>query len=172
MDAITVQIAKLELKPGDTLAVMAPDHISMEQATRIKQLMSDALPDGVKCIVLVGGLTPQKVAAEQPKWVGIDLGDPRGDMAAIFEHPARSKIPPPPPPPPLCRMIQEDVRPDHTCPKCHSSMVRKWYIFGRRKCIHPECGYVDGSELPGPSRPPQPHGYHGAHVEPPQPWPR
>lgn len=62
MEAVTVQIAKLELQPGDTLAVLAPGHISKEQAAHIKQLMSDALPDGVKCIVL-SGLALQRIPA-------------------------------------------------------------------------------------------------------------
>lgn len=97
-----------------------------------------------------------QLVAKQPEWVGVDPGDHRGDMTAIFERPVGSKIPPPPPPPPLSRMIREDVRPDHFCPKCHSSMARKWYIFGRRKCVHPKCGYVDGSELPEPTRPAPP----------------
>lgn len=51
---------------------------------------------------------------------------------------------PAPPPPPLSRAVREDVHPFHACPRCHSSMARKWWVFGRRKCIHPECGYVDG----------------------------
>jgi hypothetical protein len=53
---------------------------------------------------------------------------------------------PPPPPPPLSRLVREDARPGHNCPKCGSSMSRKWWIFGALKCIHPECGCGIGTE--------------------------
>lgn len=51
---------------------------------------------------------------------------------------------PEPPKPPLYRMVREDTRPGNFCPKCHSSMARKYWLFGKLKCIHPECGYVYG----------------------------
>jgi len=42
--------------------------------------------------------------------------------------------------PPLDRLLRENVY--RICPKCGSSMVRtKWFFFGKKKCIHPECGY-------------------------------
>lgn len=53
---------------------------------------------------------------------------------------------PPPPKPPLCRIVREGSWPVKFCPKCHSSMVRKWWMFSPLKCIHPECGYVRGQE--------------------------
>jgi hypothetical protein len=55
---------------------------------------------------------------------------------------------PAPPPPPLSRMVRDGVLRWKCCPKCSSTMVFKWWIFGQAKCIHPECGYVAGSELP------------------------
>jgi hypothetical protein len=54
---------------------------------------------------------------------------------------ARSMKPPPPPPPPKfppTSMIREsDVGP--YCPKCGSSLKRKWMLFKSEKCIQPEC---------------------------------
>lgn len=59
-----------------------------------------------------------------------------------------SKKPPPPPAPPLNRHIRSTfteilVGPQRTgeCPKCESTMVRKYVFFGKKKCIHPKCGY-------------------------------
>ena len=42
-----------------------------------------------------------------------------------------------PPKPPLDRLIYEsDIG---ECPKCKSSLKRKWLFFKSRHCIHPEC---------------------------------
>jgi len=32
---------------------------------------------------------------------------------------------------------------NNICPKCKSSMKRKWLLFGKAKCIHPKCGYEE-----------------------------
>lgn len=47
---------------------------------------------------------------------------------------------PPPPKPPLTRYVRDDC--DAICSKCGSSMMRRFWLFGPLKCIHPECGYV------------------------------
>ena len=50
--------------------------------------------------------------------------------------------PPKPPKPPLNRLIREPRCFFTICPKCGSSMKRtKLFFFGKKKCIHPECGY-------------------------------
>lgn len=46
--------------------------------------------------------------------------------------------PPPPPKPPLCRYLYEfDMGP--FCPKCESSLVKRWFFWRRGGCINPEC---------------------------------
>jgi len=53
-----------------------------------------------------------------------------------------SMKPPPPPKPPLGRHLREDGYWAVICPKCKSSMEKtKWFFFGKKRCIHPECGY-------------------------------
>jgi len=45
---------------------------------------------------------------------------------------------PDPPKPPLGRLIREGT--SGTCPKCHSTEIRKYGFFGKKiGCIHPEC---------------------------------
>lgn len=42
------------------------------------------------------------------------------------------------PPPPVCRLIRQGTI--GTCPKCHSTEVRKYRLFGKKiGCIQPEC---------------------------------
>jgi len=43
---------------------------------------------------------------------------------------------------PLSRVINE-TRQVAICPKCNSSMIRKYwvYLFGKKKCINKNCGY-------------------------------
>jgi len=43
---------------------------------------------------------------------------------------------------PLSKVINE-TRHVNTCPKCNSSMIRKYYIyfFGKTKCINKKCNY-------------------------------
>lgn len=59
--------------------------------------------------------------------------------------PTFTKPPPPPPPmppkPPLCRYILEGGGAG-ICPKCGSSVVRKYWLFGELECIHPQCGEI------------------------------
>lgn len=47
--------------------------------------------------------------------------------------------PPPPPNPPLNRIILESGGAG-VCPKCGSSVVRKYWLLGEIECIHPQCG--------------------------------
>lgn len=65
MEAITVQIAKLELQAGDTIAVMVPNLITVKQAEHIKKSIGAYIPEGVKCLVLSGGMTLQRVRMDQ-----------------------------------------------------------------------------------------------------------
>lgn len=51
---------------------------------------------------------------------------------------------PAPPKPPLSRMIKDGALRYACCPKCSSTMLFKFWIFGQRKCVHPECGHVIG----------------------------
>jgi len=42
----------------------------------------------------------------------------------------------------ITRLLREDGG-CGVCPNCGSSMMRtKFIFFGKKKCIHPECGYV------------------------------
>ena len=42
------------------------------------------------------------------------------------------------PKPPICRVIAEGTV--GTCPKCHSTEIRKYRLFGRKiGCVQPEC---------------------------------
>ncbi len=38
---------------------------------------------------------------------------------------------------PLTRFIREGCT--HFCPNCHSSAVRRPWLFGKRYCINPDC---------------------------------
>lgn len=40
---------------------------------------------------------------------------------------------------PLYRLIREGCW--RLCDKCGSSVARKYWLFGKLRCIHPECGY-------------------------------
>lgn len=57
--------------------------------------------------------------------------------------PKNAVKPPPPPPPPPKRILKEDGTCGY-CPICHSSMIReKFFFFGKKKCIQPQCGYEE-----------------------------
>lgn len=47
---------------------------------------------------------------------------------------------PAPPKPPHSRLLKDNG--DYLCPKCGSTVVKKYWLFGQLKCIHPECGYA------------------------------
>lgn len=32
------------------------------------------------------------------------------------------------------------------CPKCKSTMMKKYFFFGKMMCIHPKCGYEYNKE--------------------------
>lgn len=63
MEAITVEIAKLDLKAGEMLAIMVPQMLNMEQRANLREMVRHILPDGVKAVVLDGGVTLAKVQA-------------------------------------------------------------------------------------------------------------
>jgi formate dehydrogenase maturation protein FdhE len=50
----------------------------------------------------------------------------------------------PPPKPPLSRMVSYSGLRYAICPLCSSTMKYRFVLFGRRKCIHPECGHTEG----------------------------
>ena len=55
-----------------------------------------------------------------------------------YKIPTYPKPPPPPPPPPISPRILETGG-CGICPKCHSSLTRKYWLFGEKKCIHTLC---------------------------------
>lgn len=65
MNAVTVEIAKLELKAGETLVLMVPQLFSAEQYERMHHYAKSVLPDGVKVMILSGGVTLAKIAADE-----------------------------------------------------------------------------------------------------------
>jgi hypothetical protein len=64
-EAITVQIAKLELKPGDTLVVSIDEYLSNDQVQAIKDHLESFLPDGAKAMVLSRGVTVAKLSTPE-----------------------------------------------------------------------------------------------------------
>jgi len=55
----------------------------------------------------------------------------------ILRHKNNVRIPEPPKPP-LSRIIREGTI--GSCPKCHSTEIRKYWLFGKKiGCIQPEC---------------------------------
>lgn len=51
----------------------------------------------------------------------------------LNDKPIKPKIP-------LCRYIKEGCGVGF-CPKCGSTMIETKFLFGKKKCIHPECGF-------------------------------
>jgi hypothetical protein len=52
----TVQLAKLDLKPGDSLIVSYPSRLSTAQAAHVRETVGKYFP-GHNCLVLEGGMT-------------------------------------------------------------------------------------------------------------------
>lgn len=52
MKAITVEISKLSLKPGDILAIRCGQILSMKQREMMRKVLEGIAPDGVKVAVL------------------------------------------------------------------------------------------------------------------------
>jgi len=50
------EIARLELQDGDTLVVKHDQVLSKEQSTYIRNMVEPCVPEGVKVLVLTGGL--------------------------------------------------------------------------------------------------------------------
>lgn len=61
MKAITVEVSKLSLKPGDILAVRCDRTLSMEQREWLRRGLEGIAPDGVKVAVFDGGFAPMIV---------------------------------------------------------------------------------------------------------------
>jgi hypothetical protein len=59
-------------------------------------------------------------------------------MTKNYNVPTYPKPPAPPHPPPLSPRILEGGG-CGICPKCHSSLTRKYWLFGEKKCIHTLC---------------------------------
>lgn len=64
MEAITVQVAKLDMKAGDTLAVMVPQLLHREQREYMQALFTKQFP-GMKVAIFDGGITIAQIS-EQP----------------------------------------------------------------------------------------------------------
>ena len=54
-ESISARVARLEVKPGETLVVKILDRISAEEVERLQVRLKESLPDGVKCIILGDG---------------------------------------------------------------------------------------------------------------------
>jgi uncharacterized membrane protein YdfJ with MMPL/SSD domain len=65
IEAITVQIAKLEMKAGDTLVVSIDEYLDNDRVQKIKDHFESFLPDGVKAMVLSRGVTVAKLTAPE-----------------------------------------------------------------------------------------------------------
>jgi hypothetical protein len=65
-------------------------------------------------------------------------------LEALARYRPKLPEPPDPPKPPLNRHLRDGC--GWICPKCESSMVRKYIIVGELKCIHPECGFTGRPE--------------------------
>lgn len=65
MEALTVQIAKLELKAGDTLVLMCQQALPMESHARVRAMLAPSIPEGARCIILDGGATLAKISAAE-----------------------------------------------------------------------------------------------------------
>jgi len=64
MKAITVEVSKLSLKPGDILAVRCDRTLSMEQRKTLTNGLKGIAPDGVKIAVFDGNFDLMKIEAE------------------------------------------------------------------------------------------------------------
>ena len=63
MESMTVQIAKLELKEGDVLAVMFPRPLSDEQRKYMMVTLCPVIPQGAKVAIFDGGATLAKLSS-------------------------------------------------------------------------------------------------------------
>ena len=52
MNAITVEISKMTLAPGDVVVLRTPHILPDDQMKRMRTVFEGALPDGVKVVVL------------------------------------------------------------------------------------------------------------------------
>lgn len=64
MPAVAVELAKLELKAGDTLVVTVPMRINDEQRNGIDFILRPIVPSGVRVLVLDGGTSLSVLSAQ------------------------------------------------------------------------------------------------------------
>jgi hypothetical protein len=67
-DITRFEIAKLQLRPGDTLVVRTDEILSKDQCDYIERFIKPLIPDGCKVLVLGGGLQLDVLT------VGVDPG--------------------------------------------------------------------------------------------------
>lgn len=67
INALTVEISKLSLKPGDILALKLSTQISPEQRKDLADNLLRIQPDGVKIAVLYPGMELQIIEAPEPE---------------------------------------------------------------------------------------------------------
>ncbi|HYD58955.1 MAG TPA: hypothetical protein VEC35_01275 [Noviherbaspirillum sp.] len=65
MDAMTVQVTKLELKAGDTLVLLCQQVLPSEAHDRVRAMLAPIIPKGARCIILDGGATLAKISAAE-----------------------------------------------------------------------------------------------------------
>ncbi|SMP71883.1 hypothetical protein [Noviherbaspirillum suwonense] len=58
------RLDKLDLEEGDTLVVTVPEKLSAEKRMQYVQLMRRSLPAGVKCLIIDGGTTLERLKRE------------------------------------------------------------------------------------------------------------
>ena len=68
INVIAVDGAKVTLTKGDTLVIMARDHITDAQRDALKQAVISGLPEGVKAIVLDAGMTVAAIRQGNPDY--------------------------------------------------------------------------------------------------------
>lgn len=57
-------IQRLCVKKGETLVITSPDKLSREQAAKMKAIAMEALPTGVRVLILSGGVKLSVVSTE------------------------------------------------------------------------------------------------------------
>lgn len=82
------KITKLDLHEGDTLVVQVPQVLTLEARLLYVRFMRDNLPQGVKCMVLDGGVTLAKLKAEHE--AELDSATYRDAFAPKVEKPIRA----------------------------------------------------------------------------------
>lgn len=63
-EVMRFEIAKLELRKGDTLVVKTEQHLSMVQATTLRDRVQACIAEGIPVMVLAGGLSVEVLRPE------------------------------------------------------------------------------------------------------------